>query len=70
MKRPTFWNKEYTCVDNQNQPNNRMNIHEMISKNFPTNGSLVIFLLYMGMFVAQVRNQLFTTIKPYFYGKT
>ena len=47
-----------------------MNIHEVISKNFPTNGSLVIFLLYMGMFVAQVRNQLFTTIKPYFYGKT
>jgi len=30
-----------------------MNIHEVISKNFPTNGSLVIFLLYMGMFVAQ-----------------
>ena len=32
-----------------------MNIHEVISKNFPTNGSLVIFLLYMGMFVAQVQ---------------
>ena len=37
-----------------------MNLHEVISKNFPTNGSFVIFLLYMGMFVAQV--QPFTNI--------
>ena len=26
----------------------------MLAKNFPSNGSFIIFLLYMGMFVAQV----------------
>ena len=33
---------------------NKLSLHEVLSKNFPTNGSFVIFLLYMAMFVAQV----------------
>ena len=33
---------------------NILSFRELLSKNFPTNGSLLIFLLYMAMFVAQV----------------
>jgi len=32
---------------------NISSLQELLAKNFPTNGSLVIFLLYMAMFVAQ-----------------
>ena len=31
-----------------------MDLQELLAKNFPSNGSFIIFLLYMGMFVAQV----------------
>ena len=34
---------------------NIFSFRELLAKNFPTNGSLVIFLLYMAMFVAQVQ---------------
>ena len=33
---------------------NKLSLHDIVWKNFPTYGSLVIFLLYMAMFVAQV----------------
>ena len=54
----------------RNLPNN-LSLQEVVSKNFPTNGSLVIFLLYMAMFVAQVQPlqlpiiNVFSSRKPY-----
>ena len=40
---------------------NKLSLHEVLSKNFPTNGSFVIFLLYMAMFVAQVPPKMLTS---------
>ena len=34
-----------------------MDLKEVMAKNFPSSGSFIIFLLYMGMFVAQVGKQ-------------
>ena len=40
---------------------NKMSLHDIVWKNFPTYGSLVIFLLYMAMFVAQVPPKMLTS---------